>query len=173
MDQRSRRLILWGLYLAICIGAVGSCWMIFHMAYRHGGINMVGWFFKGSPLTVYNNAVHNLKPAGIAWDGMGFFTGGAVLMGLMTWARLHFMWWPLHPLGFALAGNHMMNKIWFNILIAWFIKRSILRYGGLAAYQVSQRFFLGLITGEVLCNGLWIIIDYFTGKTGNILFILG
>ena len=31
----------------------------------------------------------------------------------------------------------------------------------------------GLIAGEVLCNGLWIVIDYFTGKTGNMVFILG
>jgi len=37
----------------------------------------------------------------------------------------------------------------------------------------SVRFFLGLIMGETLCNGLWVVIDYFTGKTGNIIFILG
>ena len=27
--------------------------------------------------------------------------------------------------------------------------------------------------GEALCNGLWLVIDYFTGEIGNTLFILG
>ena len=34
-------------------------------------------------------------------------------------------------------------------------------------------FFLGLIAGEALINGLWILVDYITGHTRNIIFILG
>ena len=173
MDRRSRRMVLWGVYLSIVIGAVGSCWMVLHMAYRHGGINLVDWFFKGGPSTVYNYAVLGLEPAGIAWDGLGFFAGGGAVMLLLMWARQHLLWWPLHPLGFAVAANHLMDKIWFSIFIAWAIKRIVLRFGGPATYTASVQFFLGLIMGETLCNGLWVVIDYFTGKTGNIVFILG
>ncbi|MBT4980609.1 MAG: hypothetical protein HOI20_15845 [Gemmatimonadetes bacterium] len=173
MDRRSRRMVLWGVYLSIFIGAVGSCWMVLHMAYRHGGINLVGWFFKGGPSTVYNYAVLGLEPAGVAWDGLAFFVGGSAAMLALMWARQHLLWWPLHPLGFAVAANHLMDKIWFSIFIAWAIKGIVLRYGGPASYTASVRFFLGLIMGETLCNGLWVVIDYFTGKTGNIVFILG
>jgi len=173
MDRKSRRLILLGMYLAIAIGAVGSCWTVLHMAYQHGGINLVGWFFKGGPQTVYNHAVRNLEPTGVAWDGLAFFCGGGVAMLLLTWARQRLLWWPLHPLGFAVAANHLMDKIWFSVFIAWVVKKLVLRYGGSAVYGKSQKFFLGLIAGEVLCNGLWIVIDYFTGKTGNKVFILG
>ena len=173
LDRRSRRMVLWGVYLSIFIGAVGSCWMVMHMAYRHGGINLVGWFFKGGPSTVYNYAVLGLEPAEIAWDGLAFFAGGGVAMLVMMWVRQHVLWWPLHPLGFAVAANHLMDKIWFSIFIAWAIKRLVLRFGGPAIYAKSMRFFLGLIMGEALCNGLWVVIDYFTGKTGNIVFILG
>jgi len=49
----------------------------------------------------------------------------------------------------------------------------VMRFGGAAVYRKSQSFFLGLIAGEVMCNGLWIIIDYLTGKTGNKVFIIG
>ena len=49
----------------------------------------------------------------------------------------------------------------------------ILRFGGAAHYRTSQHFFMGLIMGEALCNGLWLVIDYFTGKVGNAVFILG
>ena len=39
-----------------------------------------------------------------------------------------------------------------------------------ALYGRSQAFFLGLISGQVLCNGIWLVIDYFTGKVGNHIF---
>jgi len=173
MDRKSRRLVLAGAYLAVVIGAVGSCWMVLHMAYRHGGINLVGWFFKGAPAVVYDTAVRNLEPTGVAWNELGFFAGGGVAMLILTWARQRLLWWPLHPLGFAVAANHLMNKIWFSIFIAWALKKLALRYGGPSFYLRSQRFFLGLIAGETLCNGLWIVIDYFTGHTKNIIFLLG
>ena len=94
-------------------------------------------------------------------------------MGALTWARQHLLWWPLHPIGFAIGANYMMNKAWFCVLIAWAIKKMVLRFGGPARYRYSQYFFMGLIMGEALCNGLWLVIDYFTGKVGNRLFILG
>ena len=67
----------------------------------------------------------------------------------------------------------LMGQIWFSVFIAWAIKKIVLRFGGAARYQGSQIFFLGLILGEVLCTGLWIVIDFFTGKTGNTIFGIG
>ncbi|NKB71936.1 MAG: hypothetical protein GKR89_33080 [Candidatus Latescibacteria bacterium] len=173
LDLGSRRRVLWGFFLALFIGSVGSCWIVLHMAYKHGGINLVGWFFKGGPQVVYGNVLRNLEPSGVAWDGLGFFFGGGAAMLAMMWARHRFLWWPLHPLGFPVAANHLMNKVWFSIFLAWLIKVVVLRWGGPAHYKKSVVFFLGLIMGEALCNGLWIVIDYFTGKMGNIVFILG
>ena len=80
MTRPSRRVVMWGVCLAILIGAIGSCWMVLHMAHRHGGINLVGWFFKGGPSTVYNYAVRGLEPAGVAWDGLAFCAGGGAVM---------------------------------------------------------------------------------------------
>ena len=94
-------------------------------------------------------------------------------MVVLMWARHHLLWWPLHPIGFAVGANMMMDKAWFCVLIAWMIKKAILGFGGPARYRSSQYFFLGLIMGEALCNGLWLVIDYFTGTVGNRLFILG
>ena len=174
MDLRSRRAVFWGIVLAIFIGALGSCWTVFHLAYEHGGINVVNWFFKGSPAVVYDQALRNLeKPAGIYWPGVGFLLGGGGMMGLMMWARHRFLWWPLNPIGFPIGGNYMMDRVWFNVFLAWLIKRLMLRFGGASAYRASQTFFLGLIVGEALCNGLWLVIDYLTGKMGNVIFVLG
>lgn len=170
MEPRNRRIVFWAMILALFIGVAGSFWMIFHMSYRHGGINLNTWFFKGLPANTYSQALRNLDIVGTYWPGMGFFAGGASAMVAMMWLRQRLPWWPLHPLGFPIGANQMMNVIWFNVFLAWLIKRLVLRYGGASAYRHSQRFFLGLIAGQSLCNGAWLVIDYVTGKVGNPIF---
>jgi hypothetical protein len=174
MDLRSRKTVFWAIVLAIFIGAIGSCWTVFHIAYEQGGINVGNWFFKGSPAVVYDQALRNLeKPTGVYWRGIWFLLGGGGAMGLMMWIRHRFLWWPLHPIGLPIGGNYMMERVWFNVFLAWLVKRLILRFGGATTYHQSQNFFLGLIVGEALCNGLWLVIDYFTGKLGNVIFVIG
>ena len=170
MEAHNRRIVFWAMILALFIGVAGSFWMIFHMAYRHGGINLNSWFFQGLPADTYNQALRNLETEGTYWPGLGFFTGGAMAMVIMMWLRQRLPWWPVHPLGFPIGANTMMNFIWFNVFLAWFIKRIVLRYGGASIYRQSQRFFIGLIVGQSLCNGIWLVIDYFTGKVGNRIF---
>ena len=170
MEPRSRRMIFWGIVLALFIGVLGSFWMIFHTVYRHGAVNVSNWFFAGAPRTAYEYAVRNLEPSGIYWPGLGFFMGGGVAMALMMWARQRLTWWPVHPIGFPIGANAMTDGVWFSIFVAWLIKISIMRFGGAALYQRSQVFFLGLIAGQVLCSGMWLVIDYFTGKVGNSIF---
>ena len=53
---------------------------------------------------------------------------------------------------------------------AWLLKLIILRFGGAKFYVRTQGFFLGLIAGQMLTIGLWLIVDYFTGHNGNFLF---
>jgi len=166
MDQRSKRCIFWGIALALVIGAVGSCWMVLRLVYEHGGINLDPWRFKDGPKWIYEMAVRTMEPTSVYWTGWGFFAAGAAVMFLLSWARQHILWWPLHPLGFPIGSNLLMNKIWFSVFIAWTIKSLMLRYAGPATYRRTQAFFLGLIMGEALCNGLWAAIDYFTGQVG-------
>ena len=170
MKPQARRVVFWAMLLALGIGASGSLWMIFHMSYRHGGINLNNWFFQGLPAYAYNAALRNIEPAGTYWSGLGFLGGGVAVMSLMMILRQRLPWWPIHPIGFPIGANSMMNFVWFNVFVAWFLKRLILRYGGAANYKRSQSFFLGLIAGQVLCNGLWLVIDYITGKINNPVF---
>ena len=50
------------------------------------------------------------------------------------------------------------------------IKVIVLKYGGAGLYRRSQGFFVGLIAGQALANGMWLVVDYFTGKVGNSIF---
>jgi hypothetical protein len=57
-----------------------------------------------------------------------------------------------------------------SIFIAWMIKSAVLRYGGPRWYRKTLPFFLGMILGQYISGGMWIIIDGFTGMTDNYLF---
>ena len=166
MDRRSRRWVLGAVTLALTLGIAGSFWMIMHLAFKYGGINLHNSYFGRFPRGVFSLAAASLDPGGVYWTGLGFFAGGAVVMVLMIWVRLRCAWWPLHPLGFPVG--MVMHYFWLSMLVAWLIKTLVLRYGGAAAYRRTQPFFLGFIAGHVLCTGSWIVVDSFTGMTGNI-----
>ena len=90
----------------------------------------------------------------------GFGTLIAVALSVM---RQIFPWWPLHPLGYALATTQSMEYMWFPFFLAWFAKRIILRYGGIRAYRIGLPFFLGLILGDYIVPTLWGIFGMMTG----------
>ena len=166
VDRRSRGRLLGAVVLALAIGVAGAFWMILHMAHEYGGINLRGSYFQVAPADIYNVALRNLEPRGVYWTGLGFYLGGAAAMLIMLWARMRFLWWPLHPLGFPVG--MVIYYMWFSILAACLIKKVVLRYGGAAAYRRTQPFFLGLIVGHVLCNGAWLMVDSLTGMIRNI-----
>ena len=163
MDPRSRRLVFRGIVLALLIGALGSLWMIFHLTYKYGGVNMNSWFFHRGPSVAYENALRNLEPRGVYWPGVGFFAGGGVAMALMMLARARLSWWPVHPIGFPIGANSMTDWLWFSVFLAWAVKVCVLRFGGGSGYRRSLPFFLGILTGEVTSMGVWLVVDYFTG----------
>jgi len=69
--------------------------------------------------------------------------------------------WPLHPIGFAMAGTGTMNSLWLPFLLAWAIKSATLRIGGMRAYRRAIPFFLGLIVGDFLCGAVATLIACF------------
>tara|TARA_Y100000588_G_scaffold355834_1_gene411451 strand:- start:394 stop:753 length:360 start_codon:yes stop_codon:yes gene_type:complete len=104
--------------------------------------------------------------SGEAWLFMGI--GGAIMV-LLMWMRQSFLWWPLHPLGYAISANWKTGHIFCSALVAWGLKLLILRFGGAKQYQNLKPFFLGLILGEIVAAGMWLVIDYITGHIGSFL----
>lgn len=89
-------------------------------------------------------------------------------MALLMAARRYFLWWPLHPLGFPISViAYPVLTVWVNIFLAWLIKFFVLKYGSTDLFSRTRPLFLGLITGQFVVAGLWLIIDYFTGMVGN------
>jgi len=163
----SRRIGL-AFILAILISLIGSLVTTIFLAYRHGGLNLGSWQFSG--LSSYAGKwiagyLHN--PQGIAKAHLGFIAiGGSVMTGLI-FMRNHFLWWPLHPIGYTLGLTYPIYCVWFSVMIAWLIKFIVLKYGGARVYRQLRPFFLGLILGSFVSAGFWLIVDFFTGMTGN------
>jgi hypothetical protein len=90
----------------------------------------------------------------LQWVGIGFAAAAALIQ-----ARLNFLWWPLHPTGFALAhAGWTMPWVWFPTLLGWAAKTLILRYGGMRAFQRGIPIFMGLLLGDIVIACLWSLL---------------
>ncbi|MBI2193899.1 MAG: hypothetical protein HYU36_18130 [Planctomycetes bacterium] len=172
---RHKRPLFWALLLAIVLSLVSSIWVILYLSYTHGGINLNSWFFGGGAKAPFEFVANKLQEspdqvADLRSRGWGFTLAGALVMSGLIFARQHFLWWPFHPIGFPIGPVWLMDNIWLSIFIAWALKSFILRYGGHRLFVQLRPFFLGLIGGQFTIAGLWLVIDFFTGKVGNQVF---
>ena len=163
-----KRPLLWAIVIAVILALGGSIWSVLTLAYEHGGVNLHNFWFIGVPGYAGGWMHQMLSVPREASASGGLFTAvGAVTMLILTWARAQFIWWPVHPLGFAISTFQILSYVWFNVFVAWSAKSLVLRFGGPALYRGARPFFLGLIMGQISVAGMWLVVDYFTGKTGN------
>ena len=85
------------------------------------------------------------------------------ITGLLSLARIIWLGFPLHPLGFALAFTSAMNSMWSSIAVAYIVKSLGLRFGGVQFVTRRLRpFFVGRFVAELLMAMVWGIIDALT-----------
>ena len=175
MDGREQHIRKVGaaLGIALLLSFVGGTVTILNMAYRHGAINLEGYYFISYAQAPFRWMISWMNtPTGPNWSGWATTTlGMGAMFGLYSAWRL-LSWWPLHPIGYALMGIGPMDYYWFSFFIAWLIKAIVLKYGGAQLYRKSLPFFLGLILGQFVCSGVWNIIDQITGLRSGWLFPL-
>lgn len=164
-----RRSLLWAVILAVLIALAGSIWAVMTLSYQYGGINLHIFWFVFVPQQAFGYIAPKFAtPEFMDLAGWAFTGLGAGLMSLFTFLRYRFLWWPVHPLGFATGTFFIMNWVWFSIFVAWLLKTLILKYGGPASFRKTRPFFLGLILGHTTIAGVWLVIDACTGMNGNV-----
>jgi hypothetical protein len=157
--MNNRRLIRAMVFTTV-VSILVAFWAYLAVAYRSGGdpyqMSMIYGF----------NALQNWLSYPSETDSYAtVFTVGAFLFtGLLWWLRRVFPFWPLHPAGYAIASSTWtVSMLWFSILISWLIKKTILQFGGIRFYRRAFPFFLGLLLGEYLLGGAWVIIGVIFG----------
>lgn len=139
------------LGIVIAIAVAGPLQLV--LPYTWGGQKMDYWMENLSPQSQFLRYAAAMTPPAAgqttaSWQAPLFFAIGAVVTLFLTAMRSAFYWWPLHPLGYALAGSFSTILFWFPCLIAWLLKSLTLRYFGIGGFQRARPFFLGLILGE-------------------------
>jgi len=141
------------LVYAILLSTVIAVVLNIQKPYELGAVRLDGWMEQGSPQLSWNeyqsyfSAQQVVDPAA-RWQMPVFFCVGIVSCLFLTIMRTTFYWWPLHPLGYALAGSWTTIVFWFPCLVAWVCKSLCIRYGGMGFYGKARPFFLGMILGE-------------------------
>jgi uncharacterized protein DUF6785/uncharacterized protein DUF6784 len=154
--------VFWALLIAAVVGAISAYWANLHIYYEYGAatakvrpwITTIGqapfrqlknWFTMAQPPD------YTTLQAALA--GMG-------VAGLLGIARQQLVWWPFHPIGYAVANTQSMDYMWMPFLIAWGLKAVVLRYGGMQLYRRSLPFFFGLILGDYIVPALWFFFGW-------------
>ena len=154
-----------GLFVAIAIatvfGTFAAFFVILHMLYIYGA----GSSTLGPPNVAL---VYGIEP----WYRMDAWTKmpvlgdvnraiaigvGFVITLVLNSLRMRLGWFPFHPVGYAVSSSWALQMLWMPMLIAWIIKLTILRYGGLGLYRRALPFFLGVILAECVVGSLWTI----------------
>lgn len=148
---RVRRRSLLKVFVLALVVAVGvSGYMHISLPYQFGAVQMYSYVYQMNPVWAFNEANSQLSrsSAPLPFTATLHFFGGILFTIALATLRTRLLWFPLHPLAFALAGSWTMTVFWFPCMVAWLLKVLILRYGGMKLYAAARPFFLGMVLGE-------------------------
>jgi hypothetical protein len=141
--------MMFAILFTIILATPISIWAYLHAGYKQGGPSGYGF----QPFDRLQNWLYNPTQPEIA-SGIGVGVGlvSSIVLASM---RMRFIWWSLHPAGFAVSSSWSMNVFWSSVFISWAIKYFILKIGGLKLHRQSIPFFLGLMLGEFVIGSIW------------------
>jgi hypothetical protein len=92
---------------------------------------------------------------------------GAAVTALLQIGALRYAAWPLLPVGYVVCFTWYMQMAWFSIFLGWLCKVVVVRFGGIRFYQKAKPFFIGIIFGEALAAGFWLVVNLILAGTGH------
>jgi hypothetical protein len=160
--MNTKRLVL-AMLIAIIMGSLASFWATVSELYRLGGavtgagggigpsVGHIGQFGWLAGLFAY--------PHGPDIPATSFMAGGMIFTFLLMIMRMRFIWWPLHPAGYAISMTFGVEYFWSCLVISTVVKWIVLKYGGPASYRKVVSFFFGVILGEYCVGAFWSVLS--------------
>lgn len=165
--ERARVGFLGAMAMAAVASMVAGVAYTLYLGYKVGAANFNSFEFWRGNHWILGIIVQKIRnPVPTDWACIGFLgVGAAAMAGLMA-LQYRVPWWPVHPLGFAVAGTHPVNMAAFSIFLTWGIKFCLVKFGGAAVYEKAKPFFVGAMAGYILGVGLSFGVDviWFMGE---------
>jgi len=154
----SRKLII-GMIIAIVVGTLITFWVYLHVLYQMGATNKARGCLVYMGWETYSRLQSWLtNPKSPNYREMSGISGGFVFTIFLMIMKIRFLWWPFHPAGYVLTASGSLAILWFPAFIIWFIKSTVLRFGGAKRFSQVAPFFLGLILFGRLHS--WMSLEY-------------
>jgi len=164
---RARRGFMWAMATAAAVSMFTATVYTLYLGYSRGASNFNSFEFWRGNHWIFGIVVGKIRnPMPTDWARLTFLGIGAGIMALLMAIQYRVPWWPVHPLGFAVAGTHPVRMAAFSIFLTWLIKLCILKVGGAGLYEKSKLFFVGVMVGYILGVGLSFFVDmiWFMGE---------
>jgi len=165
---RTNTRMLGGLLIAtFAVAFVFSVWYTLYLGYTYGAYNSGAWTLTGAHGFIYNAIIAKIRdPEPPDMGRLTFFGVGNLLAAGITYMRYRFVWWPIHPVGLAVAMALPVKMGAFSVFLAWFIKLILLKIGGIHLYRRAIPLFIGLVVGYVVGVGVSMVVDgiWFMGQ---------
>jgi hypothetical protein len=148
------------LVIAIVIATFAGLAAILWISYTYGASNLDSGVFLSTPGFPYDESAKYMQsPAQINATSIWMTVLGGALMAVFIGLHRRLVWWPIYPLGFAVAESATMEHMWLSVFIGWAIHVLIVRLGGGAGYRRIKPAAIGLVVGDFLAIGMWAAID--------------
>ncbi len=154
-NVNGRRLV-YAMVLAMALGGLSAFWALLHLSFKWG-LDLIPIGHDSGVFRMLEGRLTN--PGGTNVPGVGFMGIGMIFTFLLMFIRMRFLWWPLHPAGYALSMNFGIDYIWSCLLISSVIKWLVLKYGGMNLHRKAITFFFGVILGEYCAGGFWSLMS--------------
>jgi len=160
-DQR--RMLLASMAM-VPVGVGLSFFFVLFLGYRHGlGMDWARWMPWSCQEAWRQLQRWVMHPTPIQFGRLyAVVIGFVVYYGIMI-IRTRALWWPLHPMGFALSTTWYMSHMWFPMFEAWLMRTLAQHYSGLSGTRALMPLAFGLILGDIVTGCLWVLYAIATG----------
>lgn len=157
-------MMVWALLLGIVVSVISSLWCYYNYAtpmtpdiqtvINDHALEVRPRSDFVDPLARWSTG-HQVRQAHNSWLHMGV---GAGITAMLQGAALRWTAWPLAPVGYVVASSWYMQVAWFSLLLGWAAKVLILKFGGSKLFMEARPLFVGMVFGEALAAGVWLIV---------------
>jgi hypothetical protein len=129
------------------------------LGYSHGALS----FYQNpnnNAKNMINFSANDIKGTGWVADSTAYggFAVGIVATVWMLVMRNRFDWFPLNPLAYAIVPAWTGYVLWFSYFLAWIVKGSILKFGGINTYRKIAPLMIGMVLGDFMMQVFWVLV---------------